>query len=260
MMKKKKLLFIFIIAGILLVLLFFGYFFLFQEDKVAVLTYHNVVDIVSDPNTVDISVSKFESQIKWLSDNGYTSLSMDDFYDWKVNNKKVPRKSILITFDDGWHSFYTKAIPILEKYNMKASVFVVWKYSENCTNRNEDIYMNLEEIKDVVANHSNMSILSHSYELHEKERALSKDYNLYSDDMKKVKQLSGIDIKYYAYPFGNRNDEYISALKDNDYKLAFTFGPYDFAVKSDSNYEIPRIGLFESTPDWKFKLKMFLKR
>ena len=72
--------------------------------------------------------------------------------------------------------------------------------------------------------------------------------------------LSNIDIKYYAYPFGNRNDEYISALKDNDYRLAFTFGPYEFATKSSSNYEIPRIGLFESTPDWKFRLKMFLKK
>ena len=259
-MKKKKILFILIAITILCLLLFFGYFFVFQEDKIAVLTYHDVVDVVDNPATVNISVQKFESQIKWLSDNGYTSLSMDEFYDWKVNNKKFPRKSVLITFDDGWHSFYSKAIPILEKYNMKASVFVIWKYSENCTIRNEDVYMNLEEIKDVVENHPNMAILSYSYGLHEKEQALSRNYDLYSNDMKKVKQLSNIDIKYYAYPFGNRNDEYISALKDNDYRLAFTFGPYEFATKSSSNYEIPRIGLFESTPDWKFKLKMFLKK
>jgi len=259
-MKKKKKIFIILIGVMLLfLLLFFSYFFVFQEDKVAVLTYHDVVDVVDDPATVNISVEKFEKQIKWLYDNNYKSLSMDEFYDWKVNNKKIPRKSVLITFDDGWNSFYTKAIPILEKYDMKASVFVIWKYSENCSIRGEDIYMTLEEIKDIVDNHPNMSILSHSYGLHEKEKALSEDYDLYSGDMNLVKNMSSSDIKYYAFPFGNRNSEYISALKDNDYRLAFTFGPYDYAMKSSDNYEIPRIGLFESTEDWKFKLKMFLE-
>ena len=41
--------------------------------------------------------------------------------------------------------------------------------------------------------------------------------------------------------------------------MAFTFGPYDFVEKDDDNYQIPRLGLFESTEDWKFKLKMFLE-
>ena len=236
------------------------YFNFVQEDKVVILTYHDVVDVIEDDpkTTVNISLDKFESQIKWLSKHNYKSLSMDDFYEWKVNNKKIPRKSVLITFDDGWKSFYTKAIPILEKYNMKASVFIIWKYSENQTIRNEDIYMNLNEIKDVNENHSDMEILSHSYNLHTKELADSKNYDLYNNDMKKVNIIQS-NIKYYAYPFGKRNEKYIQALKDNKFKLAFTFGPYNFVTKENNNYEIPRLGLFESTPDWKFKLKMFLE-
>lgn len=63
-MKKKKILFILIAIVILCLLLFFGYFFVFQEDKIAVLTYHDVVDVIDDPATVNISVQKFESQIK----------------------------------------------------------------------------------------------------------------------------------------------------------------------------------------------------
>jgi len=231
-----------------------------QEDKVVILTYHDVVDKIEDDpeTTVNISLEKFEKQIKWLYNHNYKSLSMDEFYDWKINNKKIPRKSFLITFDDGWKSFYTKAIPVLEKYDMKASVFIIWKYSENQTIRNEDIYMNLNDIKDVNENHLNMEILSHSYNLHEKESANSNDYDLYNSDMKKVKSMQD-NIKYYAYPFGDRNENYIKALKDNEFNLAFTFGPYDFVRKNNNNYTIPRFGLFESTPDWKFKLKMFLE-
>lgn len=255
----KKIIKILIIILIICIISVCVYLFILQEPKVAVLTYHDVVDVVDNPNTVNISVKKFEEQIKWLHDNNYKSLTMDEYYDWKKNNKKIPRKSILITFDDGWHSFYTKAIPILEKYNMKASVFVIWKYSENCQSSGEKIYMNYDEIQDVIDNHKNMTVLSHSYDLHEEEKSKSKDIEIYSEDMKIVKSLTGQKIEYYAYPFGKANDEYIKALKDNDYKLAFTFGPYSFSTKDSDDYLIPRIGLFESTRDWKFKLKMFLK-
>lgn len=258
--KIKKIILSIIALGLLSLLALFVYFNFIQEDKVVILTYHNVLDKLDDDpkTTVNISSKKFESQIKWLAKHNYKSLSMDEFYDWKVNNKKIPRKSILITFDDGWDSFYNTAVPILEKYDMKASVFIIWKYSENQSKNDENIYMTLEEIEKVNKEHKNMQILSHSYNLHEKEYADSNDYELYNNDMKKVETYKK-GIKYYAYPYGRRNDNYIKALKNNDYKLAFTFGPYDYVRKDDDNYQIPRLGLFESTPDWKFKLKMFLE-
>ena len=256
---KKKLFLTFLILCILGIMGIL-YFHFFKEDTVPVLTYHDVLDeILDNPNTtVNISTKKFESQIKWLSKHGYKTITMDELYDWKVNNKKIPRKSILITFDDGWKSYYTNAIPILEKYNMKSNVFVVWQYTKNATDRNEDIYMNFADVKDITYNHKDMTILSHSYNLHEKEKADSKDYDLYNEDMKKVSEL-GYDIKYYAYPYGHANDNYVQALKDNGYLMAFTFGPYDNVTKDSDVYHMPRIGLFESTKDWKFKLKLFLE-
>ena len=257
LIKKIIYLLIFLFVLCLMVL---SYFHFFKEDVVPVLTYHNVVDVIEDdPNvTVNISTKKFEKQIKWLHDHGYKTITMDELYDWKVNNKKIPRKSILITFDDGWKSYYTKAIPILEKYNMKSNVFVVFKFTENVTKENSDLYMNFDDIKDIINNHKDMTILSHSYDLHNKENADSNDYDLYNNDMKKVEEL-GYNIKYYAYPYGHNNDNYIKALKDNNYRLAFTFGPYANVRKNDDNYKLPRIGMFESTKDWKFKLKLFLE-
>lgn len=260
MTKLRKTIIILLSIWLLAVIAGLIYLYLIQEDKVAILAYHDIVDTIEDdPNTtVNITTEKFEKQIKWLSKHNYKSITLDEFYKWKKENKKLPRKTVVIVFDDGWKSFYTKAIPILEKYNMKGSVFAVLKYSENCTNSEDTTYINLDEIKDIQNNHPNISVLSHSYNLHIRELAGSKDYETYNTDIQKVSTILE-DSQYYAYPFGSRNDAYIKALKDNDYKLAFTFGPYDFASKDNDDYQIPRLGIFESTPDWKFKLKMFLE-
>lgn len=259
MSKIKKAIIIIITIGLLLGLSGIIYLLFIQEDKVAVLTFHNIEDKITEENTVNISTNKFEKYIKYLSKHGYTSLSMDEFYEWKTAGKKIPRKSILITFDDGWKSFYDKAVPILEKYNMKATVFVIWQYTETSTIENNGIYMTTTEIEDIKKNHPNMTIASHSHNLHIKEIAMSNNYETYSKDMQYVKDTYGDNIKYYAYPFGRRNANYIKALKDNNYLLSFTFGPYDFARVEDDSYQIPRMGIFESTQDWKFKLKMFLE-
>ena len=251
-----------VIMGVLILLGLIGifvYFNFIQEDKILILTYHGVVEkILDDPAiTVDINEERFEEQIKWLYDNDFKSLTMEEFYEWKVNGKKLPRKSVLITFDDGWSNFYFNAMPILEKYDMKATVFVLWKYSENAT-EDDNVYLTLDQIEDIRKNHSLIEIHSHSFDLHVREKAESKDYDIYDEDIKLVR---GFDeqTQFYAYPFGERDDQYIKALKDNNFKLAFTFGPYDFARKGDDNYQIPRFGMYESTPNWKFKLKMLLE-
>jgi peptidoglycan/xylan/chitin deacetylase (PgdA/CDA1 family) len=253
MKKYKK---IICIITILIFIIGICYLYINKKDKVAIITYHDILDKIEEDqyDTVNISIKKFEEQRKWLKKHNYKSITTNDFYNWKTNGKKIPTKSVLITFDDGWKSFYTKAIPILEKYDMKAAVFVVWSYSKN----NNGIYMNLDEIKDIKENHKNIEILSHSYNLHLKENAESNNPDIYRQDFEESKKYYN-ESEYYAYPFGYRNNNYINTIKENNYKLAFTFGPYDFATRESNNYEIPRIGLFESTPDWKFKLKMFLE-
>lgn len=255
-MKSRIIIIIFL--SYLFFIFFLVNFFLFKEQKIAVLTYHEVVNGVVDKNSVNISVDYFEKQMKWLSTHHYRTITMDEFYDWKKGKIKLPRKSVLITFDDGWKSIYTNALPIMEKYKINSNVFVVWKYYEICTSNNNNTYINENDVKDITMNHKSLKVLSHSYNLHYTEVANSKSYDKYSDDMKIVSKFDN-NIKYYAYPFGIYNKQYVNALKDNGYKLAFTFGPYDFASKNDDDYKIPREGVFESIPFWKFKLKLILK-
>lgn len=228
----------------------------FVEQRIAILTYHGVVDKVENKNGVDISTKYFKKQMKWLSDNHYQTITMDEFYKWKKGKLKLPLKTVMIVFDDGWRNNYTNALPILEKYNLKASIFVVWKYSENASKEKKPSYITNTDIEKI-EKYNNIELLSHSYDLHIRKNAESKNYDLYDRDMKKVKSMNK-NMKYYAYPFGVSNKQYIKALKDNNCKLAFTFGPYDFASKNDDDYKIPRIGIFESTSFSKLKLKLII--
>lgn len=258
-MRLKRLLLLLLLLIILVVIILGFYYFNFiQVQKIAVITYHGVVDKVEDENGIEISKKYFNEQMKWLHENGYRTITMDEFYQWKKNQKKLPRKSVLITFDDGWRNTYTNALPILEKYGFNSSVFVIWGYSESCTRTGSHTYIDDNDINDINNNHKTMKLLSHSYGLHQHEFADSKNYDMYANDIKLVKNIDD-SIQYYAYPFGHYNDEYKRALKENGYKLAFTFGPYSFASKEDDDFEIPRIGIFENTPFWKFKLKLLLQ-
>lgn len=251
-MKKKVILILMIFLSIVLVIMI--YFNYFKEQKIAILTYHNVIEKVENKNGVDISVDYFDKQMKWLFNNGYKTITLDEFYDWKKGKVKLPNKSVVITFDDGWESIYSKVIPILEKYNFKATVFVIWGEHKKYNNFE---YLSKNQIEDIESNYPNIKLESHSFALHRHEEAYSKDYNLYTKDIEIVNEINR-NVKYYAYPFGIYNNEYKKALKDNNYKLAFTFGPYDFAGKSDDDFTIPRWGVFENTPFWKFKLKLML--
>ena len=81
--------------------------------------------LIDDLNVWTQTRSSFEKQIRYLKQNGYTTVSLDDLIAWRSGQKTLPRKSVVITFDDGDRSVLEVAYPILEKYRMTATMFVV---------------------------------------------------------------------------------------------------------------------------------------
>lgn len=88
---------------------------------VPVLMYHHVSP---SAGMITSSPHNFESQIKWLSDHGYTSLSTAQFAG-HLQGQPVPDKSVLITFDDGYLDNWVYAYPVLRKYGYRATIFLV---------------------------------------------------------------------------------------------------------------------------------------
>ena len=90
--------------------------------KVLVLNYHKV-----DNMNISLSVlpEDFDRQMKYLSENGYHTITPDELYDSLAGNAELPENPVLITFDDGYEDNYQNAYPILKKYDFKATVFVI---------------------------------------------------------------------------------------------------------------------------------------
>lgn len=254
-MKKITKIFIIIIFIVIILLVLTSIYLYYKNDsKVAILGYHGVLPKalnVSGDNLI-MDSEKFEEQLKFLKKLGYKTMTLDEFYCWKSGKCKKAHKSVLITFDDGYQNNYDYAFELLKKYDMNAVVFCVGTH----INMESDNFMNIDTISKSKEEYPNIEFASHSFNLHHRG---NRDYGTVNEDIKQMKKL--IDSKYYAYPYGEHNREYIKALKDNGYKIAFTFGPgkeHRKADISDNNYKIPRLNISNDMTLIKFIGRLYL--
>ena len=91
--------------------------------KVPILMYHH---LVSEAQTeTDMTPALFEAQMQALQAAGYTTVSLQELVAYVQDGVPLPEKPIVLTFDDGYLSNYELAYPILQKYQMKATIFVI---------------------------------------------------------------------------------------------------------------------------------------
>lgn len=91
--------------------------------RVPALMYHDVA--LNSTGPLVISAQQFEAQLKAISEAGYTGVSIQQLLDYVEKGSELPEKPVVITFDDGYLSNYELAYPLLKKYNMKATIFVI---------------------------------------------------------------------------------------------------------------------------------------
>jgi len=113
-------------------------------DRVPVLCYHYVrgpvgplqfvrvfgyvvlsLPLLNDNELWKVSQRGFEQQMRYLVSRGYHTVSLDDVHEWQMGRRELPAKSVVLTFDDGDESVYKYAYPILQKYGLRATAFVV---------------------------------------------------------------------------------------------------------------------------------------
>lgn len=90
---------------------------------IIILAYHRVNEDVFDPWGMNVSISNFEKQMRFISRN-YNPVSLEEAIALLSKKKEIPENTIVITFDDGYRDNYTNAFPILKKYNIPATIFL----------------------------------------------------------------------------------------------------------------------------------------
>lgn len=96
---------------------------------VPILLYHYVEYNHDLKDTIRTSLSVtpfwFEKQLQYLKSNGYAAITLDDVRRAVLGYQDLPKKPVVLTFDDGYRDFYTDALPLLRRYNTAATIFVV---------------------------------------------------------------------------------------------------------------------------------------
>ena len=97
--------------------------------KIPILMYHSVLDLRGQNEgqrnfnpAYCLSVERFREQMEYIHKNGYKTLHLDQLLE---SQSQVLEKSLVITFDDGWADNYSNVLPILIKYGLKATIFIV---------------------------------------------------------------------------------------------------------------------------------------
>lgn len=90
---------------------------------IPVLYYHRINDIDRPPHAIPPKL--FEEQMRYLASDGWTTLSPIELIEYLMGESTPPKKSLLITFDDGYLDNWVFAYPILKKYRMKATIFLI---------------------------------------------------------------------------------------------------------------------------------------
>ncbi len=166
-----------------LVTLFFSFFTVAHAEtpipSFITLCYHNIVPALNDsvpPETSPISQATLKEHFDWLKENGYTIISVKDVLKAKKNNTQLPPKSVLLSFDDGYSSFYEIVYPMLKSYGYTAFLSLETGWLEQTKNGSVDYggkkrlpreaFLSWSQIKEM-ADSNIVELASHSHNLHE---------------------------------------------------------------------------------------------
>lgn len=213
---------------------------------IPVLTYHSIA--YQEGNPVRMPKEKFLEQMRYLKDNGYTTISLDELYMYMQGQLSLPKKPIVITFDDGYRDNYTTAFPILKSLGFKASVFVITQTIDK-----DDSYLTSDQIKEMDKN--GISIESHTL-FHDKLDSLSyqEQMDTLLQSKMQIEKILDRKVVYFAYPYGLYNNETLLCLKEAGYKMAFTTNR-GWAYKNSGILLLPRVYI-----DSTFDMEVFKQR
>lgn len=142
-----------------------------EEHHFVVLNYHDIVKAGSAKSTLnpmDVSVDHLEEHLIWLKKNGYKIISVQNILDAAAGKNSIPDKSVVLTFDDGYRSFYTRVFPLLKKYHYPATVALIGTWIEGIDVPDEagKQLLTWDQVREMVKS-GLVELASHTYDLHQ---------------------------------------------------------------------------------------------
>lgn len=222
-----------------------------MNDIIPVLMYHSISD---KKNFLSVNTIAFEKQMKFLKNSGYQSINFNEI-------NKINKKKIIITFDDGYKDNIANALPILNKYNFKATFFIVTNcisksniWDVGTKNYNKMELLNYDDINRLLD--SNMSLGSHSCN---HKNLVTSDPSELEHEIKYSKlfleKKFNTKISAFSYPYGKLNKK-ISNIVSTNYEYAVTTIRSRYNHNVHKNNFIPRLHMSNKISNFKFYIKL----
>lgn len=231
-----------------------------RQIRVPVLMYHYISIPPPDADAIrlDLSVTPqaFDEQMAFLVSNGYRTVRVSDVAEHLLSGAPLPEKPIVLTFDDGYADAYEAAFPILKKYGMTATFYVIAQFTED----QRPGYATWDQLREMAK--AGMEIGSHSID-HLDLRGRSTAF--LTDQIKRSKQIIesrlGITVKTFSYPSGKYDAITIAVLRANGYLGAVT-EIQGLQQTTNDIFELRRVRIrgSYSLPDYAYWLDWFTNR
>ena len=222
-----------------------------KADKVPVLMYHHfltgekIKEKNYEKNGSILSVENFKAQMDYLYNNNFHTLTLAELEEYISKGKDLPKKSVLITMDDGYLSNLEYAYPIMKEYGFKGTIFMIGKNTEIEPAPFSPDRLGFISNQEVHKYTDVFEFECHSYGMHPtvdgKHPLVSAPMSEIEEDLKKNREL--YNTKAIAYPHGAYNQNLIDLLIKEDYKLGFAGVP-GYANKKSNPFEIKRFGIY----------------
>jgi len=175
---------------------------------VPILMYHSVAREPDRNNRLAVSTESFERQMRFLRAMRYNVIPLTELAGMLSRKEKVPARTVAVTFDDGYRDNYSQAFPILKKYRIPVTLFVITQE----IGRPQQDRLSWEEIKEMQAS-GLVAIGSHCLgpEPLTKIASLDRVRSEIFDSKRLLEERLGTPVKAFSYPEG-RFDETIKQL------------------------------------------------
>ncbi len=189
--------------------------------KLPVFNYHHIgpmpevaTSTIND-RAFTVSPEGLEAHLQYFKDNGYQTVLIYDLLDYFDTGRPLPKKAVAITFDDGYYGQYKWAYPLLKKYGLNATFFII---TDNVGKPGVLTWPQIKEMNDngmVIGSHS----LSHPNLNAIGDEQLRREL---TDSKKILEEKIGKKVDLLAYPGGNYNAHVIDFVKEAGYQAALS--------------------------------------
>ncbi|RIJ00432.1 poly-beta-1,6-N-acetyl-D-glucosamine N-deacetylase PgaB [Achromobacter sp. K91] len=228
------------------------------QGQFLALAYHDVEDEDPDQGFLSVRTDRLVEQLAWLRANGYQAVTVDQILAARQGGKPLPERAVLLSFDDGYRSFYTRVLPILKAYQWPALLAPVGVWMDTPANQRVDFggspedrkrFLNWDEIREIsrsglveIAAHTNAShygalanpqgntepaaaIRAYDAQTRRYETEAEFDARMGGDVAaitEKIRRATGKKPRVWVWPYGAEGGSTLRITAEHGYQLALT--------------------------------------